>query len=43
MVGTAPYARIVNGRVTFQVVRNGRLTAERKGFVDVRDALVNAP
>ena len=43
MVGTAAYRRIVNGRVTFQVVREGRLTAERKGFVDVTETLVNAP
>ena len=43
MVGTAAYRRIVNGRVTFQVVRDGRLTAEKKGFVDVTETLVNAP
>ncbi|MFD6276310.1 ABC transporter substrate-binding protein [Streptomyces sp. NPDC060209] len=42
MVGTAAYGRIVNGRVTFQVVRDGRLTAEKKGFVDVTQTLVNA-
>ncbi|MGW0788278.1 ABC transporter substrate-binding protein [Streptomyces sp. NPDC002911] len=42
MVGTAAYGRIVNGRVTFQVVRDGRLTAEKKGFVDVTETLVNA-
>ncbi|MEV8227268.1 ABC transporter substrate-binding protein [Streptomyces sp. NPDC079167] len=42
MVGTAAYGRIVNGRVTFQVVRDGRLTAAKKGFVDVTDTLVNA-
>lgn len=43
MVGTAAYGRIVNGQVTFQVVRDGRLTAEKKGFVDVTETLVNAP
>ncbi|MFJ3701385.1 MULTISPECIES: ABC transporter substrate-binding protein [Streptomyces] len=42
MVGTAAYGRIVNGRVTFQVVRDGRLTAERKGFVDVTETLVDS-
>lgn len=42
MVGTAAYGRIVNGRVTFQVVREGRLTAEKEGFVDVTETLVNA-
>ncbi|MFJ6849224.1 ABC transporter substrate-binding protein [Streptomyces sp. NPDC091271] len=42
MVGTAAYGRIVNGRVTFQVVRDGRLTAAKKGFVDVTETLVNA-
>ncbi len=42
MVGTAAYGRIVNGRVTFQVVRGGRITAEKKGFVDVTETLVNA-
>ncbi|MEU9063691.1 ABC transporter substrate-binding protein [Streptomyces sp. NPDC048430] len=41
MVGTAAYGRIVNGRVTFQVVRDGRLTAATKGFVDVTETLVN--
>ncbi|MEU8709566.1 ABC transporter substrate-binding protein [Streptomyces sp. NPDC048565] len=43
MVGTAAYGRIVNGRVTFQVVRDGRLTAEKKGFMDVTETLVDAP
>ncbi|MBL1289346.1 ABC transporter substrate-binding protein [Streptomyces sp. For3] len=42
MIGTAAYGRIVNGRVTFQVVRQGRLTAEKKGFVDVTETLVGA-
>ncbi|HWU09408.1 MAG TPA: ABC transporter substrate-binding protein [Streptomyces sp.] len=42
LVGTAAYGRIVNGRVTFQVVRDGRLTAEKKGFVDVTENLMNA-
>ncbi|WP_069171275.1 ABC transporter substrate-binding protein [Streptomyces griseus] len=42
MVGTAAYSRIVNGRVTFQVVREGRLVAEKQGFVDVTETLVDA-
>ncbi|RPK79735.1 hypothetical protein EES45_14785 [Streptomyces sp. ADI97-07] len=41
-VGSAAYPRIVNGRVTFQVVRGGRLVADRKGFVDVTETLVDA-
>lgn len=43
VVGTAAYGRIVNGRVTFQVVRDGRLTAEKEGFVDVTKTLMDAP
>lgn len=42
MVGTSPYGRIVNARVTFQVVREGRLTSAKKGFVDVTQTLVGA-
>ncbi|MFD9287418.1 ABC transporter substrate-binding protein [Streptomyces sp. NPDC060030] len=42
MVGTAAYGRVVNGRVTFQVVRDGRLTAERKGIVDVTETLADS-
>ncbi|MFE4453128.1 ABC transporter substrate-binding protein [Streptomyces sp. NPDC056796] len=42
MVGTAAYGRIVNGRVTFQVVRDGRLTAAEKDFVDVTETLLDA-
>lgn len=42
MLGTAAYPRIVNGRVTFQVVREGRLVADRKGFVDVSEVLSDA-
>ncbi|MFE3514659.1 ABC transporter substrate-binding protein [Streptomyces sp. NPDC059166] len=42
MVGVAAYGRIVNGRVTFQVVRNGRLTAEKDDFVDVTNILLDA-
>jgi hypothetical protein len=42
LVGTAAYGRIVNGQVTFQAVRDGRLTAVREGFVDVTETLVNS-
>ncbi|MEU8736853.1 ABC transporter substrate-binding protein [Streptomyces halstedii] len=42
MVGSAAYSRIANGRVTFQVVRDGRLVTDRKGFVDVSETLVDA-
>ncbi|AXG79530.1 ABC transporter substrate-binding protein [Streptomyces paludis] len=39
MLGTPGFPRIVNGDVTFQVVRKGRLVAQRKGFVNVADFL----
>ncbi|WP_327369168.1 ABC transporter substrate-binding protein [Streptomyces sp. NBC_01217] len=42
MLGSSAYPRIVNGKVTFQVVRNGRLVADKKGFVDVTRTLSNA-
>ncbi|WP_405899228.1 ABC transporter substrate-binding protein [Streptomyces sp. NBC_00727] len=42
MIGSRSYPRIVNSKVTFQVVRDGRLVAERKGFVDVTETLVDA-
>lgn len=42
MIGSSAYPRIVNGRVTFQVVRKGRLVSQKKGFVDVTETLVNA-
>jgi ABC-type branched-subunit amino acid transport system substrate-binding protein len=35
--------RLVNGRVTFQKVEQGRLVSARKGFVDVTESLENAP
>ncbi|MFG3410086.1 ABC transporter substrate-binding protein [Streptomyces sp. NPDC048142] len=43
LVGTLRYPRIVNTKVTFQVVHKGRLTAQKKGFVDVLEALTDAP
>ncbi|MEV0976875.1 ABC transporter substrate-binding protein [Streptomyces sp. NPDC049915] len=36
------FPRLVNTDVTLQVVRDGRLVAARKGFVDVTDTLKNA-
>ncbi|MFE7750395.1 ABC transporter substrate-binding protein [Streptomyces sp. NPDC057428] len=42
VVGSREYARVVNAQVTFQVVRSGRLTAAKKGFVDVTDTLLDA-
>lgn len=42
MLGSESYPRIVNSKVTLQVVRDGRLVAERKGFVDVTRTLVDA-
>ncbi|MFF4243859.1 ABC transporter substrate-binding protein [Streptomyces sp. NPDC001822] len=41
-VGSRDHSRVVNGRVTFQMVRNGRLTSAKKGFVDVTDTLLDA-
>lgn len=42
LLGTSPYPRIVNTDVTFQVVREGRLIAQKKGFVSVTEALSDA-
>ncbi|MEV6422160.1 ABC transporter substrate-binding protein [Streptomyces sp. NPDC051662] len=39
MLGTPGFPRIVNGNVTFQVVRDGKLVAEKKGFVNVGQTL----
>ncbi|WP_329208478.1 ABC transporter substrate-binding protein [Streptomyces sp. NBC_00683] len=41
-IGSPGYPRIVNGQVTFQVVREGRLVAQKKGFVDVTETLMDA-
>ncbi|MFB7271301.1 ABC transporter substrate-binding protein [Streptomyces sp. NPDC056244] len=35
MLGAPGFPRIVNRDVTFQVVRDGRLVAQKKGFIDV--------
>ncbi|MEV8210172.1 hypothetical protein AB0P40_34400, partial [Streptomyces sp. NPDC079189] len=42
MLGSSAYPRIVNRKVTFQVVRKGRLVAEKEGFVDVTKTLADA-
>ncbi|MGW1225372.1 ABC transporter substrate-binding protein [Streptomyces sp. NPDC001515] len=42
MIGSDSYPRIVNSKVTFQVVRDGRLVADKKGFVDVAETLSDA-
>lgn len=41
-IGSPGYPRIVNRQVTFQVVREGRLVAQKKGFVDVTETLMDA-
>ncbi|MFJ5233274.1 ABC transporter substrate-binding protein [Kitasatospora sp. NPDC088391] len=41
MLPTADSPRLVNTSVTFQQVRDGRLTEQRKGFTDVRWVLTN--
>ncbi|MET9427285.1 ABC transporter substrate-binding protein [Streptomyces sp. NPDC003036] len=42
MLGTPGFPRIVNRDVTFQVVRQGRLVAQKKGFVDTGATLREA-
>ncbi|GAA4914538.1 ABC transporter substrate-binding protein [Streptomyces coeruleoprunus] len=42
MLGTPGFPRIVNHVVTFQVVRRGRLVAQKNGFVDVGPTLLEA-
>ncbi|MFI2212001.1 ABC transporter substrate-binding protein [Streptomyces sp. NPDC020141] len=42
MLGIPDFPRIVNSRVTFQVVRDGRLVAQREGFVDITETLAGA-
>ncbi|MFE3071856.1 ABC transporter substrate-binding protein [Streptomyces sp. NPDC059247] len=43
LLGAAGFPRIVNHEVTFQVVREGRLVAQRPGFVDVGQTVLSAP
>ncbi|MEU2108853.1 ABC transporter substrate-binding protein [Streptomyces sp. NPDC019507] len=43
MLGVPGFPRIVNPNVTFQVVRDGRLVAQRPGFVNVARTMSQAP
>ncbi|MFF8607756.1 ABC transporter substrate-binding protein [Streptomyces sp. NPDC015346] len=43
MLGAPRFPRIVNHQVTFQVVRQGRLVAQKPGFVDVGETVLTAP
>ncbi|MEF9884644.1 ABC transporter substrate-binding protein [Streptomyces sp. P9-A4] len=43
LLGAPGFPRIVNHEVTFQVVRKGRLVAQRPGFVDVGATVLSAP
>ncbi len=43
MLGAPGFTRIVNHEVTFQVVRQGRLVAQKPGFVDVGETVLSAP
>ncbi|TQK45300.1 amino acid/amide ABC transporter substrate-binding protein (HAAT family) [Streptomyces sp. SLBN-118] len=42
MLGTPSFPRIVNRGVTFQVVRGGRLVAQKPGFVDVTKTMTES-
>lgn len=43
LLGAPGFTRIVNHEVTFQVVRQGRLVAQKPGFVDVGETVLSAP
>ncbi|MFE7775859.1 ABC transporter substrate-binding protein [Streptomyces sp. NPDC057445] len=43
MLGTPGFPRVVNRSVTFQVVREGRLVAQKQGFVDVTTTMRDTP
>lgn len=43
LLGASGFPRIVNHQVTFQVVRQGRLVAQKPGFVDVGATLLAVP
>ncbi|QGZ50297.1 MULTISPECIES: ABC transporter substrate-binding protein [Streptomyces] len=43
LLGAPGFPRIVNHQVTFQVVRQGRLVAQKPGFVDVGETVLTAP
>ncbi|MEU9209360.1 ABC transporter substrate-binding protein [Streptomyces sp. NPDC048415] len=42
LIAAVDFPRLVNADVTFQVVRQGQLTAQRRGFVNVSRTLENA-
>ncbi|WP_369145808.1 ABC transporter substrate-binding protein [Streptomyces sp. R44] len=43
LLGAPGFTRIVNHEVTFQVVRQGRLVAQKPGFVDVGETVLSTP
>ncbi|MFD0372997.1 ABC transporter substrate-binding protein [Streptomyces sp. NPDC059071] len=43
LLGARDFPRIVNHDVTFQVVRQGKLVAQKPGFVDVGETVLTAP
>ncbi|MFD3332821.1 ABC transporter substrate-binding protein [Streptomyces sp. NPDC058700] len=43
LLGAPGFPRIVNREVTFQVVRQGQLVAQKPGFVDVGETVLSAP
>ena len=43
LLGARDFPRIVNHDVTFQVVRQGKLVAQKPGFVDVAETVLTAP
>ncbi|WP_370416826.1 ABC transporter substrate-binding protein [Streptomyces fradiae] len=43
LLGARDFPRIVNHDVTFQVVREGQLVAQKPGFVDVGETVLAAP
>ncbi|MGW8766301.1 ABC transporter substrate-binding protein [Streptomyces sp. NPDC055815] len=43
LLGAPGFTRIVNHEVTFQVVRQGQLVAQKPGFVDVAETVLSAP
>lgn len=42
LIGAYDFPRLVNADVTFQIVRDGRLTAARRGFVNMQKTLESA-
>ena len=43
LLGAPGLTRVVNHEVTFQVVRQGRLVAQKPGFVDVGETVLSVP